>query len=58
VPPYVYALIMRDVVAEGEVRVLPASERFLHLFLFMNLGVMYRLTGRALLAWHRRAASL
>jgi hypothetical protein len=36
---------------EGEVRQLPASERFLHLFLFMNLGIMYTLTGQALLAW-------
>ncbi len=43
---------MRDVVVEGEVRQLPASERFLHLFLFMNLGIMYTLTGPALLAWH------
>ena len=42
----------RDVVVEGDVRQLPASERFLHLFLFMNLGVMYTLTGQALLAWH------
>ena len=40
----------RDVVVEGEVRLLPPSERFLHLFLFMNLGVMYTLTGQALLA--------
>lgn len=42
----------RDVVVEGDVRQLPASERFLHLFLFMNLGIMYTLTGQALLAWH------
>ena len=42
----------RDVVVEGDVRQLPASERFLHLFLFMNLGVMYTLTGQALVAWH------
>ncbi len=42
----------RDVVVEGEVRQLPASERFLHLFLFMNLGIMVTLTGQALLAWH------
>ncbi len=41
----------RDVVVEGEVRQLPASERFLHLFLFMNLGIMVTLTGQALLAW-------
>jgi len=42
----------RDVVLEGDVRQLPASERFLHLFLFMNLGIMYTLTGQALLVWH------
>lgn len=42
----------RDVVVEGDVRRLPASERFLHLFLFMNLGIMYTLTGQALLGWH------
>lgn len=48
----------RDVVVEGEVRALPASERFLHLFLFMNLGVMYTLTGQALLAWHALPARL
>ena len=48
----------RDVVVEGEVRALPASERFLHLFLFMNLGVMYTLAGQALLAWHGLPAGL
>jgi len=42
----------RDVVVEGDVRTLPASERFLHLFLFMNLGIMYTLTGQALVQWH------
>jgi hypothetical protein len=48
----------RDVVVEGEVRLLPASERLLHLFLFMNLGVMYTLTGQALLAWHALPAGV
>lgn len=48
----------RDVVVEGEVRLLPASERFLHLFLFINLGVVYTLTGQALLAWHALPAGL
>jgi len=41
-----------DVVVEGDVRALPASERFLHLFLFMNLGIMVTLTGQALVGWH------
>lgn len=48
----------RDVVVEGDVRQLPASERFLHLFLFMNLGVMYTLTGQALLGWHAQPTGL
>jgi len=43
---------VRDVVVEGEVRTLPASERALHLFLFMNLGILYTLAGQALLGWH------
>lgn len=42
----------RDVVVEGNVRQLPASERFLHLFLFLNLGILYTLTGQALIGWH------
>jgi hypothetical protein len=40
-----------DVVVEGEIRVLPRPERVLHLFLFMNLGVLIVLVGQALLAW-------
>jgi phosphatidylglycerophosphate synthase len=40
-----------DVVVEGEIRVLPRSERVLHLFLFMNLGALVVLVGQALLAW-------
>lgn len=43
---------VRDVMEEGEVRALPASERVLHLFLFMNLGILYTLSGQALLGWH------
>jgi phosphatidylglycerophosphate synthase len=41
----------RDVVIEGETRVLPVPERILHLFLFMNLGVLLLLVGAALLGW-------
>ena len=48
----------RDLVIEGDVRVLPVTERVLHLFLFMNLGAMYVLTGQALLAWHDLPAGL
>lgn len=39
----------RDVVVEGDIRVLPASERLLHLFLFINLGIVIALVGHALL---------
>lgn len=46
------AISARDVVVEGGVRALPRSEHVLHLFLFMNLGVMFTLTGQALLDWH------
>lgn len=42
----------RDVVIEGDTRVLPVPERLLHLLLFINLGVMMVLVGRQLLAWH------
>jgi hypothetical protein len=41
----------RDVVIEGDTRVLPVPERVLHLFLFMNLGVLVVLVGGALLGW-------
>lgn len=41
----------RDVVLEGDMRVLPRFERVLHLFLFMSLGVLFVLAGQALLAW-------
>jgi hypothetical protein len=42
----------RDVVIEGDTRVLPAPERVLHLFLFMNLGALVVLVGQVLLGWH------
>jgi hypothetical protein len=42
----------RDVVIEGDTRVLPAPERVLHLFLFMNLGALVVLVGQALVGWH------
>jgi hypothetical protein len=41
-----------DVFVEGDIRVLPRSERVLHLFLFMNLGALIVLVGQVLLAWH------
>ncbi|MFL6674564.1 MAG: hypothetical protein ACJ8LG_14885 [Massilia sp.] len=41
----------RDVVIEGDTRVLPVPERVLHLFLFMNLGALVVLVGSALLGW-------
>ena len=42
----------RDVVIEGDTRVLPKPERVLHLFLFMNLGALVVLVGQASLGWH------
>lgn len=42
----------RDVVVEGNTRVLPRPERVLHLFLFMNLGALLVLVGQALLGWY------
>lgn len=41
----------RDVVVEGRIRVLPASERVLHLLLFMNLGVLVFLGALMLAEW-------
>jgi phosphatidylglycerophosphate synthase len=42
----------RDVVIEGNTRVLPKPERVLHLFLFMNLGTLVVLAGQVLPDWH------
>jgi hypothetical protein len=40
-----------DVVVEGGTRVLPIPERVLHLFLFMNLGVVWVLVSFVLWDW-------
>jgi hypothetical protein len=40
-----------DVVVEGNTRILPVPERVLHVFLFMNLGVVIVLVVWALLDW-------
>lgn len=42
----------RDVVVEGEIRVLPVPERVTHLLLFMNLGALVVLGGFMLAEWH------
>ena len=42
----------RDVIVEGDTRVLPVPERVLHLLLFINLGVLITLVGYALVWWH------
>jgi hypothetical protein len=42
---------MRDVVVEGDTRVLPVPERLLHLFMFMNVGVLLVLIGFLLRDW-------
>jgi len=48
----------RDVVIEGDTRVLPKPERVLHLFLFMNLGALVVLAGQASLGWHALPTSV
>ena len=40
-----------DTVIEVDTRVLPVSERVLHVLLFVNMGVVVTLVGQALLAW-------
>lgn len=42
----------RDVIVEGDTRILPASEQLLHLLLFVSLGILMTLLGYALLWWH------
>jgi branched-subunit amino acid transport protein len=42
----------RDVIVEGDTRILPVPERVLHLLLFVNLGILITLVGYALLWWH------
>ena len=48
----------RDVVVEGDTRVLPVPERILHVFLFVNLGVLMALVGIALVFWHTMPTEL
>lgn len=48
----------RDVVVEGDTRVLPVPERLLHLLLFMNLGVIATLVGYALWSWHAEPTAI
>ena len=48
----------RDVVVEGEIRVLPVSERILHLLLFMNLGALVVLGAFMLAEWRVGEAML
>ena len=48
----------RDVVVEGNTRVLPRAERLLHLCLFMNLGALIVLIGQLLPGWHALPAAV
>jgi len=48
----------RDAVVEGDTRILPASERVLHLFMFINLGILITLVVQALLWWHGAPTAL
>jgi hypothetical protein len=47
-----------DAVVEGATRVLPPTERVLHVLLFVNLGVVMSLLGQTLAAWHQLPARL
>lgn len=47
-----------DAVVEGATRVLPPTERALHVLLFINLGVVISLLGQALAEWHQLPAQL
>jgi len=42
----------RDVIVEGDTRILPPSERVVHLLLFISLGVLITLVAYALVWWH------
>jgi len=42
----------RDVIVEGDTRILPPSEQVLHLLLFISLGVLITLVAYALVWWH------
>jgi hypothetical protein len=47
-----------DVLVEGNSRVLPQTERVLHLLLFVNLGSVIVLVGQALMAWSALPAAV
>lgn len=47
-----------DMVVEGDTRVLPVTERVLHVFLFTNLGVVMALLGLTLVDWHAMPTAL
>lgn len=47
-----------DAVVEGATRVLPPTERVVHVLLFVNLGVVMALLGESLGAWHQLPARL
>jgi hypothetical protein len=42
----------RDVIVEGDTRILPPSEQVVHLLLFISLGVLITLVAYALVWWH------
>jgi hypothetical protein len=47
-----------DAVVEGATRVLPPTERVLHVLLFINLGIVITCLAQALADWHRLPAQL
>jgi hypothetical protein len=52
------AVSTRDVVVEGDTRILPVSERVLHLLMFVNLGVLITLVAYAMTWWRGGEAVL
>ncbi|MBD8531753.1 MULTISPECIES: hypothetical protein [unclassified Massilia] len=42
----------RDVIVEGDTRILPTSERVVHLLMFISLGILITLVAYALVWWH------
>lgn len=42
----------RDVIVEGDTRILPPSEQVVHLLLFISLGVLITLVAYVLVWWH------
>jgi hypothetical protein len=49
---------IRDAIIELDIRVLPVTERILHVLLFVNLGVIFTTLAPAVLAWQALPSGL